>query len=60
MINAQAYKTDKELGSETKKKQAQKNKILTMAKPIDVRDFLSTSHNNDKKTSWSAPKPLPL
>ena len=21
-----------------------------MAKPIDVRDFLSTSHNNDKET----------
>ena len=62
VINAQAYKTHKELGSETKQNKTSKtkNKILTMAKPIDVRDFLSTSHNNAKQTSWSAPKLLPL
>ena len=28
----------------------QKKKIPSMAEPIDVRNFLSTSHNNDKET----------
>ena len=27
-----------------------KKKIPSMAEPIDVRNFLSTSHNNDKET----------
>ena len=28
----------------------QEKKIPSMAEPIDVRNFLSTSHNNDKET----------
>ena len=31
-------------------KQKKKKQISTMAKPKDVRDFLSTSHNNHKET----------
>ena len=31
-------------------KQTEKKKIPSMAEPIDVRNFLSTSHNNDKET----------
>lgn len=55
VINPQAYETDKELGrkknSETKQnKQTEKKQIPTMPKPIDVRDFLATSHDNNKKT----------
>ena len=55
MINPQAYETDKELGrkknSKTKQnKQTEKKQIPTMPKPIDVRDFLATSHDNNKKT----------
>ena len=61
MINVQAYENDKELEGAKKKiiksveiKQnktsKQKKKIPSMAEPIDVRNFLSTSHNNDKET----------
>ena len=60
VTNTQAYETDKELGSETKQNKWTEKKILTMAKPIDVRDFLSISHNNDRETCWSTPKLLPL
>ena len=31
-------------------KQTEKKKIPSMAEPIDVLNFLSTSHNNDKET----------
>ena len=61
LINPQAYETDKELGT-TKTKQnktiKQKNKILTKAKLIDVRDFSSASHINNKETWLKADKPL--
>ena len=62
MINVQAYENDEELegaiiiiiikSSEIKqnKTSKQKKKIPSMAEPIDVRNFLSTSHNNDKET----------
>ena len=62
MINVQAYENDKELEGAKKKiiksveikqnktSKQKKKQIPTMAKPIDVRDFLSTSHNNDKET----------
>ena len=53
LINPQAYETDEELGR-TKTKQnkmiKQKKKIPTMAKLIDVRDFSSVNHINDKET----------
>ena len=52
LINPQAYETDKELGK-TKTKQnktIKQKKILTMVKLINVRDFSSASHINDKKT----------
>ena len=62
LINPQAYETDEELGR-TKTKQnktiKQKKKIPTMAKIIDVRDFSSASHINDKETWLKADKPLP-
>ena len=54
LINPQAYETDKELGkTKTKTKQnktIKQKKILTMVKLINVRDFSSASHINDKKT----------
>ena len=60
MTNVQAYENDEELeggkkiikSSEIKqnKTSKQEKKIPSMAEPIDVRNFLSTSHNNDKET----------
>ena len=61
LINPQAYETDEELGR-TKTKQnktIKQKKILTMVKLINVRDFSSASHINDKKTWLKADKRLP-